>query len=365
LALDDHRRLGQIHGGMTYLLGSEGDFEAARRSGLRAFTIAASLGDLGSQVWTSIGLGRVYFAQGNYRAAIERMRWVTGALKDVPIDERFGRGSLMPSVACRAWLVLCLGHIGEFSEAIAWGGEGVRIAETAAGPQERVWAYYCLGRVHLERGDAHLAIPLLEQAVPLCGGGRFPIYSPRVLACLGAARTMRGDLDAALPLLEQAASEAQSINLVYGHPEALIHTGEAHVAAGRLDEARRYAAHALELAMHQGARGDEARARYLLGEITSRAAASAGEQALTEYAAARRIAEELGMAPLRARCHLGLGSAHQRLGQNEEARGDLAHAIAMLRAMQMRYWLERCEALVASAGGVGKDSGTGPRSDGG
>ena len=262
----------------------------------------------------------MYFAQGNYRAAIERMRWVTGALKDAPVDERFGRGSLMPSVACRAWLALCLGHIGEYSEAIAWGGEGVRIAETAAGPLERVWAYYCLGRVHLERGDANLAMPLLEQAVPLCGEGRFPIYSPRVLASLGAAHIMSGRLDAALPLLEQAAAEAQAIKLVYGHPAALIHTGEAHLAAGRLDEARRYAGQALDLANRQGARGDEARALYLLGEIASRGEPSESEQALENYAAALVLAKELGMAPLQARCHLGLGGVHQRVGQDEEAR---------------------------------------------
>ena len=58
---------------------------------------------------------------GSGSAAIERLRWVTGALKDTPVDERFGRGSLMPSVGCRAWLALCLGCIGEYSEAIAWG----------------------------------------------------------------------------------------------------------------------------------------------------------------------------------------------------------------------------------------------------
>ncbi len=63
VALDDHRRLARIHGGMTYLQGSEGDFEAATRSGLRALTIASSLGDLGLEVWTSVGLGRVYFAR--------------------------------------------------------------------------------------------------------------------------------------------------------------------------------------------------------------------------------------------------------------------------------------------------------------
>jgi tetratricopeptide (TPR) repeat protein/ABC-type cobalamin/Fe3+-siderophores transport system ATPase subunit len=341
VALDDHRRLGQIHGGLTYMLGHEGDFQAAARSGLRGLTIASSLGDLGLEVWTSVGLARVYFGQGNYRAAIERLRWVMAALKDAPVNERFGRGSLMPSVACRAWLALCLGHIGEYAEAIAWGVEGIRIAESVAGPLERVWAYYCLGCVHLERGDANLTMPLLEQAVALCSEGRFPLYSPRVLASLGAAYVMSGRLDAALPLLEQAAAEGQAIKLVYGHPEALIHTGEAHFAAGRLDEARRYAGQALDLASRQGARGDEARALFLRGEIASHGEASEREQALEDYAAALILAKELGMAPLQARCHLGRGGVYERMGQDVEARGELTYAVAMLQAMQMRYWLQK------------------------
>ncbi len=348
VALDDHRRLGQIHGGMTYLLGHEGDFEAATRSGLRALTIAASLGDRGLEVWTSVGLGRVYFGQGNYRAAIDRLRWVTGALKDTPVDERFGRGSLMPSVAGRAWLALCLGHIGEYSEAIAWGSEGVRIADAVAGPQERVWAYYCLSCVQLERGDADLATPLLEQAALLCGEAGLPIYAPRVLASLGAAHIMSGRVDTALPLLQRAAAEAQAIKLVYGHPTVLIHTGEAHLAAGGLDEARGYAEQALDVASRQGARGEQARARHLLGEIAGRGGPSAGEQALEHYAVALALAKELGMAPLQARCHLGRGGVYQRVGRDEEARGELTRAVAMLQAMQMRYWLQRGEASAPS-----------------
>ena len=83
---------------------------------------------------------------------------------------------------------------------------------------------------------------------------------------------MSGRLDAALPLLEQAAAEAQAIKLLFGHPETLIHAGEAHLAAGRLEEARRYAGQALDLATHQGARGDEARALH--SPARSRAAGS-------------------------------------------------------------------------------------------
>ena len=191
LALGDNSRLGEIYAGMAYLLGSEGDFSRATQTGLRALTIATSLGHLDLQVWTSIGLGRVYYAQGDLRRAIERMRWVAGALKDSPIEERFGRRTLLPSVASRAWLALCLAGTGDFAEALAWGGEGVRIAEAVGGPRERVWAAYCLSRVHLARGDAPEAIPLLEQAVPLCEG-RIPLYWPRVVASLGRAFTMSG-----------------------------------------------------------------------------------------------------------------------------------------------------------------------------
>jgi hypothetical protein len=99
-----------------------------------------------------------------------------------------------------------------------------------------------------------------------------------------------------------------------------------------------------------GRRGDEARALHLLGEIASRREPSEGEQALENYAAALVIAEGLGMAPLQARCRLGRGGVYQRMGQDEEAQGELTSAMAMLQALQMRHWLQRCEALIASSG---------------
>src|SRR6185369_9747497 len=178
-------------------------------------------------------------------------------------------------------------------------------------------------------------------AVPLCSRGRFPVYAPRVMASLGAAYIMSGRPDAALPLLEQAAAEAEAIKLVYGHPEALIHTSEAHFAAGRLDEARRYAGQARDVANGQGARGDEARALFFLGEVAGHGNPLETEQARENYAAALVLAKELGMAPLQARCHLGLGGVYQRVGQDEEAQGELTYAVAMLQAMQMRYWLRK------------------------
>ena len=335
VALEDHRRLAQIHAGMTYLLGSEAAFEAATQSGVRAITIAASLGDLGLEVWAGIGLGRVYFGQGSYRAAIERMRRVAEALKDSPADERFGRGSIMPSVACRAWLALGLGHVGEFAEAIAWGADGVRIADEVAGPIECAWAYYCLGAVHLERGDADLAAPFFERAMPLCTDGRLPIYAPRVLAGLGAAHVARGRVDDGIALLEQAVRDAEATKLRYGHATILIQTGEAHLAAGRLDEAQAHARAALDLARAQGARGDEARALELHGALAERGGREDAAGALAGVEAACALAQELGMAPLHARGRLTLGRLYRRLGREEEAARESTHGETLRRAMRM------------------------------
>jgi hypothetical protein len=61
------------------------------------------------------------------------------------------------------------------------------------------------------------------------------------------------------------------------------------------------------------------------------------------------LAEELGMRPLAAHCHLGPGTLYQRLGR-DEAQVELATAAELYRAMEMMFWLEKAEAAMAQAG---------------
>ena len=49
------------------------------------------------------------------------------------------------------------------------------------------------------------------------------------------------------------------------------------------------------------------------------------------------------MRPLAARCRLGLGLLHQRAGERQRAREDLAAASAMFGAMGMTRWLAQAE----------------------
>jgi hypothetical protein len=53
------------------------------------------------------------------------------------------------------------------------------------------------------------------------------------------------------------------------------------------------------------------------------------------------------MRPLQAHCHLGLGTLYQKIGSVGQAQGELAAAAEMYRAMEMTYWLEQAEAVLA------------------
>ena len=95
---------------------------------------------------------------------------------------------------------------------------------------------------------------------------------------------------------------------------------EAYLLAGRLEDARQRAAQALDLARHYAHRGNQAWALWLLGESTAHQASPEGEPAAGHYRQALALAEELGMRPLQAHCHRGLGTLYVRQGQQEQAR---------------------------------------------
>ena len=66
---------------------------------------------------------------------------------------------------------------------------------------------------------------------------------------------------------------------------------------------------------------------------------------------ARALADELGMRPLQAHCHPGLGMLYATIGQREQARAALSTAIAMYREMTMTLWLPETEAALTQVEG--------------
>ena len=71
------------------------------------------------------------------------------------------------------------------------------------------------------------------------------------------------------------------------------------------------------------------------------------EPVAVHYRQALALAEALGMRPLQAHCHRGLGTLYATTGQREQARAALSTAIEMYRAMEMTFWLPETEAALA------------------
>ena len=250
----------------------------------------------------------------------------------------------------RATLAWCHAELGTFAEGRALGDEGLRIAEAVAHPGSLMFASWEVGLLSLRQGDLRRALPLLERAVDICHEADLPHLFPRAAPALGAAYTLAGRVADAVPLLTQAMEQAITMEMIEFQVFCRLSLGEAQVLAGRLEEAHTLAEHALAQAREHQERGNQAYALRLLGDIAARREPPQSERAEVHYRQALALAEELGMRPLVAHCHRGLGTLYAMLGQRAQARTALTTAIEMYRAMDMAFWLPQMEAALAQVG---------------
>jgi tetratricopeptide (TPR) repeat protein len=173
------------------------------------------------------------------------------------------------------------------------------------------------------------------------------VWVPIVSAELGAACVQAGRLPEAIRLLEEALITPWKVDLSLWTSSL----GEAHLRTGRLDEAAGHAHRAVKLARAHGERGNEAHVCRLLGEIASRQEGGAA-QADDLYRQSLALASDLGMRPLAAHCHRGLGVLYRRAGDSERGTEHLTTARLLYRDMSMSVWLPEVEAALADMGGA-------------
>jgi tetratricopeptide (TPR) repeat protein len=257
----------------------------------------------------------------------------------------------LTSVTSRTMLVWSLAERGEFAEGMTHGEEGVRIAETAAHQGSLMRICFGVGQLYLCKGSLPKAVAMLEQSVSLCQLAETPLWFPLVAAHLGYAYAQSGRLVEALRLLEQATEQAASKRHMAYRTLQVTYLSEAYLLSGRMEEASAHALQALVFSEAHKTRGDQAHALCLLGKIAMHRDPPEIETGETHCQQALALAEELGMRPLQAHCHRGLGTLYRQTGQIEQARAELSTAIEMYRHMEMTFWLPETEAALAAVEG--------------
>jgi tetratricopeptide (TPR) repeat protein len=222
-------------------------------------------------------------------------------------------------------------------------GAEIRRAEAVDLRYSHVFAAWSAGYACVRRGNVTQAARVLEPALDRLRAGPVPIFISPVASMLGLAYALTGRHAEALPLLAEAVEE-RARSWTHSLPFACL--GEGHLLAGRTAEAGQEATRVLELARTKGERGIEAWTLRLLGEVAAHSDPPDTREAERWYREASALAEELGMRPLVAHCHLGLGKLYRRTGPRAKAEEHLTTATTMYREMGMGFWLEKAATVM-------------------
>jgi class 3 adenylate cyclase/tetratricopeptide (TPR) repeat protein len=341
-ACNDRARLGRVLAqiGQTHRI--TGDLDGAIAAGQQALALAAALGERPLQVEAAHRLGQVYEAIGDFGRAAALLRWNVEAG-----TRESGTPRTEVQIQSQALLAQTLSAVGAFAEGRCHGEEALRLAMLTGRGAAPIVAHGSLGHLYLVQGDLEPAIRVLEQGLALCRASGERNWVRGIMARLGYAFALQGRLAEGRALLEEAISVSIRTDAVLGLAYRVTWLSEVCRLAGRGEEAWQHARQALDLARQRKQRGVEALALYQLGTVSAYANPPDATLAEAHYQQALVLAEALGMRPLQAHCHLGLGKLYAKTGRRAEARVELSTAVELYRAMEMTFWLPEAEAVLA------------------
>jgi len=336
----DQQRLGLAQVYLAHYFWVIGHLSEGRQFALSARLLGDTRRDLTVQVGGNFHCATISFSGGDHQQA---NRYFNKVIELLPGDRGRDRCGLAtyPAAAARSWFTWCLAEQGSFEEGITRGREGIRLAEGVGHAYSLSQAYWTLGVLYSLKGDFGEASGLTERSLTIAREKNVAVMVPAALWTMGHGYALSGRVAEGLPMLQEALNILETSGAELLFPLVQVHMAEALLLARREDEAFALARSGLRMARGRAHRGYEAWALRLLGEIASQHDPATGA---AQYRLAMTLAGELGMRPLVAHCHLGLGNLYRCTGRRQQAQEYLSTATTMYRDMDMPFWRERAEA---------------------
>jgi DNA-binding SARP family transcriptional activator len=335
--LGDRRRLGLALIYISQALWHIGRLVEAHARAQEARAIGEALGDGVLTATADKYLGQACFSLGEYHEASERLKAAVHSTKTDSSAGLPGPGNYYPAESAWGWLAWALGERGEFDEGIAAGREGTRLAQASGHPVSLCMVSVGLAELYCIKGESSLAWELMESALELVRRYELRNMAFTVTRTLGSAYVLAGRFREGVGLLERALVIMESLGQGRPHTaHCLEQLGRASLREGRLDDAEALGERAVARARAQGERGFAAHALHLLADVLGHAERLNVEAAEAYYGEALATATDLGMHPLTARCHRGLGNLYQLAGRQSHARKHSAIATKMGHELNLR-----------------------------
>jgi class 3 adenylate cyclase/tetratricopeptide (TPR) repeat protein len=321
-----------------------GEHARALQAASDGLAIATELGDLRLLSGGHFFSGWANHSLGNHATAVEHIdRALAFARRLLPEEQ----DAIVPLFFLQMYSAWFRAETGEFAEGRADGEDAARTAESRGHRYGVAASNFHLGELYLRQGDLTLAERVLEHSLHAIHTADLEQVYPYTAARLGLTRVLLGKPDSGLPLLEEAVRVATRDGTAESTP-ALTMLGEAYLALERHEDAMDMASRARAIALERGERGYEAWTDWLRGASEAGSPRGSAEDASPYYGRALALADTLGMRPLVANCHLGLGKLYRRTGNREQAQEHLTTATQMYCEMDMRFYLEQAEAEITA-----------------
>ena len=308
--LGDEQRLARVY---TYLINYyylKGEPELAIEYGERCLRIGNALDDTALQALARGYLGYSCHAEGKYRRAEAILKQNIEALEGAWAQGE-GPQAGISYVTSSGWLAFTLAELGEFDAARDYLERAHQAAEASGHAYTQTIARTLAGLVWMRRGQLDRALTLLQKSLDACREKNLDVWRPIPSSLLGLTCMLLGRADEGLRLLGDGVILTEDLGVKAYLALWTANLGEGLLAAGQVERARTVAQRALDLAVAHKERGHQAWALRLFGDIAGRGVpdeAGALDKATTYYAQSLALADELGMRPLVARNHLGLGA---------------------------------------------------------
>lgn len=341
--LEDEARRGWIAVYMAHHYLMTGSVHAADDQARVAAAVATATRDFGLRIGATHYAGWARLARAEHDRAEECFVDVIRSLAGERVHERCGLTGF-PAVMARWLLATSYAERGRLDDAMAHAREGIRIAESVDHAFSRILALWACAYASSVKGEFAEAGRLHERALGVAREFNISFLAPFVTAHLGFARAREGDVRGGVALIEDALEVFDRSPYRVFHSLFVTYQAEAYLLAGRLDDAGRTSERALGLARERGERGVEAWALRLSAEVASHPDRLRAEQASWSFRTAMARAGELGLRPLVAHCHLGLGRLYRTLHDEARARSELVAAAEEFRALTMDLWSGRARA---------------------
>ncbi|MGI9407867.1 MAG: hypothetical protein ACR2O4_15940, partial [Hyphomicrobiaceae bacterium] len=302
--------------------------------------VSTTAGDLPLEVAANFYLGCVNVTSGSGVRAEQLFETVADSLTGELRKERCGL-PFAPAVISRSWLVWALAERGEFEQGAKHGTAALEIAEEIQHPFNLAHIYYDLGYFYEIKGEISQAVDALEKAMGLVNEWSLTYLSPFIMGFLGHAYALSGRVEDGVELLRKAEAAYEAMGLGLFRSLIGMQLGEALLLGNETNNALSVTNQALALARKRGETGHQAYCTRLLADIASHPEQGGSQAALEQYKKALKSAKKLGMRPLEAHCHLGIGNVHKTLGDRKEVEKHADIAATIARDLGMKFWQDQ------------------------